>query len=128
MLRSVSLVLFTLMLVGCNAVRDAFSPRAETVARANDQELSVQRLADWAGTGKQVPRDAMALSRLAHVWVDYALFAQAVAAGQNLRDSATMLASMWPVVSQLKWERFHDRLISRANFTPQQIDSAYQAG
>jgi hypothetical protein len=128
MLRSASLLLVALTLVGCNAIRDAFSPRAEVVARANDQVLSVERLAQWAGTGRQVPRDPMALSRLAHVWVDYALFAQAVANGQNLRDSATMTAAMWPVVSQLKWERFHDRLVSRADFTAQQVDSAYQAG
>jgi len=127
-MRRSSLVLLALTLVGCDAVRDAFSPRAETVARANDQTLSVDQLAGWAGHSKQVPLDPLALSRLAHVWVDYALFAEAVAAGNDLRDSATMTAAMWPVVSQLKWERFHDKLASRRELTPQQVDSAYAAG
>jgi peptidyl-prolyl cis-trans isomerase D len=128
-MRGSSLVLVALTLVGCDAVRDAFSPRPETVARANDQTLTVERMAEWAGTGKQVPLDPLALSRLAHVWVDYALLAQTLAAGQDLRDSATMAASMWPLVSQLKWEHFHDRLTSKgSNFAPQQVDSAYQAG
>ena len=127
-MRRSSLVLLALTLVGCDAVRDAFSPRAETVARANDQTLSVDRLAGWAGSSKQVPLDPLALSRLAHVWVDYALFAQALAAGQDLRDSATMSAAMWPVVSQLKWERFHDKLAARRELSPQQVDSAYAAG
>jgi peptidyl-prolyl cis-trans isomerase D len=36
---------------------------------------------------------------------------------------------MWPLVSQLKWERFHDRLTSAgANLSAQRVDSAYQAG
>lgn len=128
-MRRLSLVLVTLTLAGCDALRDAFSARPEVVARANDQTLTVERLADMAGNGKQVPLDPLALGRLAHVWVDYALFAQAVAAGQDLRDSATVAAAMWPLVSQLKWEHFHDRLITpRADLSPAQVDSAYQAG
>lgn len=127
-MRRLSLVLVALTLVGCGALRDAFSPRAETVARANDQTLTVERLGEWAGTGKQVPLDAMALSRLSHVWVDYALFAQALAAGQDLRDSATVLAAQWPLVSQMKWERFHEKIASSGELTPQQVDSAFDAG
>lgn len=128
-MRRLSLVFVALTLVGCDALRDAFSPRPEIVARANDQTLTVERMAEWAGTGKQVPLDPLALSRLAHVWVDYALLAQALAAGQDLRDSATMAAAMWPLVSQLKWEHFHDRLTAQgANLSTQQVDSAYQAG
>jgi peptidyl-prolyl cis-trans isomerase D len=129
MMRRLSLVLLVLTLTGCDALRDAFSARAEIVARANDQILTVERLAELAGSGKQVPLDPMALGRLAHVWVDYALFAQALAKGQDLRDSATMAEAMWPLVSQLKWERFHERLMaSRAHLSPAQVDSAYQAG
>src|SRR5688572_17490220 len=95
-MRRVSLVLLggagmlTVAGMGCDAVKNAFSPRAEIVARANDQTLTVERMGDWAGSGKQVPLDPMALSRLAHVWVDYALLAQSFASGQDLRDSATM--------------------------------------
>src|SRR6184192_283790 len=129
-MRRLSLVLLggVLTVAGCDALRDAFSPRAETVARANDQTLSVERLAGWAGSGKQVPRDPQSLSRLAHVWVDYALLGQALAAGKTLRDSATMVAAMWPLVSQLKWEHFHERLVTRADLSTQQVDSAYRAG
>ncbi len=128
-MRRLSLVLLVLTVTGCDALRDAFSARAETVARANGQVLTVDRLSDLASGGKQVPLDPVALSRLAHVWVDYALFAQAMAKGQDLRDSATMAEAMWPLVSQLKWERFHERLIApRAQLTAAQVDSAYQAG
>lgn len=127
-MRRLGLVLVALTLVGCDALRDAFSPRAENVARANSQTLSVERVAGWVGSSKQVPLEPLALSRLSHVWVDYSLFAQALAAGNDLRDSATAIAAMWPVVSQIKWERFHDRLVARSELNAQQLDSAYDAG
>jgi len=127
-MRGFSLVLLSALLAGCGAVRDAFTTRAEVVARANDQALSVERLAAWTSTSKQVPLEALAFNRVSHVWVDYALFAEALATGQNLHDSAMTVASMWPVVSQMKWERFHERLTAHNDLTPQQLDSAYQLG
>jgi len=128
-MRRKSLVLLgALAVVGCSALRDAFSPRADVIARANDQSLSVERIAGWVGNSKQVPLEPLALSRLSHVWVDYALFAQALAAGTDLRDSATVTAAMWPVLWQLKLQRFQDRLVATGAFTSQQLDSAYAAG
>ncbi len=130
-MRRMSLVLLALTaltLAGCDALRDAFSPRANLVARANDQTLTVERLAGWAGQSKQVPLDPVTLSRVSRYWVEYTLFAEALAAGKDLRDSATVATAMWPVVSRLKWQRFHDRLAAVHTLTPQQVDSAYQAG
>jgi len=124
----VLLALTALTLAGCDALRDAFSPRANLVARANDQTLTVERLAGWAGQSKQVPLDPVTLSRVSRYWVEYTLFAEALAAGKDLRDSATVATAMWPVVSRLKWQRFHDRLAAVHTLTPQQVDSAYQAG
>ena len=130
-MRRVSLVLLaltSLTLAGCEALRDAFSPRANLVARANDQTLTVEQLAGWAGPSKQVPLDPVTLSHVSRYWVEYTLFAEALASGKDLRDSATAATAMWPVVSRLKWQRFHDRLAAGHTLTPQQVDSAYQAG
>lgn len=128
-MRRLGAVLLVLTLAGCDAMREAFSARVEVVARAGDQTLSVERIATWAGLSKQVPTTPEALSRLAHVWVDYMLFAQQVAQGKSLNDSATTLEAMWPIVSQMKWERFHERLVStRAHLEARQVDSAYTAG
>jgi hypothetical protein len=128
-MRRLSLLLLVFTVAGCDALRDAFSARAEIAARANGQTLTVEQLAGLAGNGKQVPMDPVALARLAHVWVDYALFAQALARGEDLRDTATMADAMWPLVSQLKWEAFHERIISpRARLSAAQVDSAYHAG
>jgi hypothetical protein len=132
-MRRLSLVLLvltlpTLMLAGCNAMRDAFSSRADVVARANDQTLTVERLAGWAGPSKQVPLDPLTLSRVSRYWVEYSLLAEALARGDDLRDSATVTTVMWPVVSRLKWQKFHDRLAASRSLTSQQVDSAYEAG
>ena len=118
-----------LVLPGCKAMRDAFSGRVEAAAHAGREVLTVDRLAEWAGHGKQVPLTQEALYRLSKVWIDYTLFAQALAANKPLDDSATVLASMWPLFSQLKWDRFHERIAAaRVEFTPPQIDSAFAAG
>src|SRR2546425_991713 len=86
-MRRLSLVLLALTsitLFGCDALRDAFSPRADVVARANDQTLTVERLAGWAGQSKQVPLDPMTLGRVSRYWVEYTLFAEALATGKDL--------------------------------------------
>src|SRR6267154_221198 len=130
-MRRLSLVLLaltSLTVLGCDALRDAFSPRADVVARANDQTLTVERLAGWAGSSKQVPLDPMTLGRVSRYWVEYTVFAEALAAGRNLRDSTMAATAMWPVVSRLKWQRFHERLLTGQNLSPQQVDSAYQSG
>lgn len=117
------------LVAGCDALKDAFTGRIDSVARAGDERLGVDRLADWAGYGKQVPLQQEALYRLTKVWVDYTLFADAIASGRSLDDSATVEAAMWPLFSQLKWDKFHASLVAnRAELTPQQADSAYAAG
>jgi peptidyl-prolyl cis-trans isomerase D len=60
--------------------------------------------------------------------VEYTVFAEALAAGRNLRDSTMAATAMWPVVSRLKWQRFHERLLTGQSLSPQQVDSAYQSG
>ena len=130
-MRRSSLVLLALVVPvagGCNALRDAFSSSADVAARANGQTLSVERLAGWAGSSKQVPLDPLTMSRVSRYWVEYSLLADALASGKDLRDSATAAAAMWPVVSRLKWQHFQEQLATGHRLTPHQVDSAYQAG
>lgn len=128
-MRRVLVGVLLVTLIGCDALRDAFSGRIEAAARANREVLSVDRLADWAGNGKQVPMQQEALYRLCKVWIDYTLFSRALASGRSLDDSAMVAAAMWPLFSQLKWDRFHERIAAaRVEFTPKQVDSAYAGG
>src|SRR3989454_10282944 len=125
---SLVVVALTLTLAGCDALRDAFSSRADVVARANGQTLTVDRLAGWAGANRDLPLDPQTLGRVSPAGVDSPLFAEALAGGKDLHDSATAAATMWPMVSQLKWQKLHNRLTAHESLTPQQVDSAYQAG
>lgn len=128
-MRRFGLAVLALGLVGCDAMRDAFSAHADVAARASGQTLTTERLAELVAQAKRIPLNQNTLSSLAYVWVDYALFASAYARSDSLADSATVLAAAWPLVSQLKWEKFHERLVTgRAALSRAQVDSAFDAG
>lgn len=128
-MRRLSLLVVWVGLTGCQAFKDAFSSRADQAARAGSVVLTVDRLATWAGHGKQVPMQQEALYRLSKVWIDYTLFGRALAEGDAINDSATVAAAMWPAIAQAKWERFHEQIAAaRVDFSPKQVDSAFAAG
>jgi len=116
-------------LAGCSSLRDALSAHQDVVARAAGQELTVSQLAQLVAPVKQLPLRREVMQRLADDWVDYQLLARAVAGGDSLLDSATVIAVNWPAVMQRVADRYHDAVIgSRAELTPHQVDSAYNAG
>jgi len=128
-MRRCAILLVAFAAASCGSLKDAFSTHPAEAARASDQVLSVERLAELAARVKGMPLQADNLTRLADVWIDYALFGQALAAGQRFDDTTTLTRTMWPAVSQLRWDRFHERLVSgRGTLTAAQVDSAYGAG
>src|SRR3989475_11005913 len=81
------------------------------------------------GHAQRIPIRPDVVTGVANVYLDYAVFATELGRGRDLHDSALVLAAQWPVVAQLKWERYHDQLIAtRGKLTPAQADSAFQAG
>lgn len=128
-MRRLGLLLVVASLTACSALRDMFSAHAADAATAAGQSLTADRLAGLAVQVKGMPLQAPALSKLASVWVDYTLFATAVAEDRHLEDSASVLESMWPLVSQMMWDHFRERLLAgRTTFTPAQVDSAFNTG
>jgi parvulin-like peptidyl-prolyl cis-trans isomerase-like protein len=123
------LIVVVLALAGCSALRDAFSAHPQFAGTAAGQTLTVERLANLVGHAQRIPIRPDVLTGLANIYLDYALFAAALGHGRDLHDSALVLAAEWPVVAQLKWERYHEQLLaSRGRLTPAQADSAYEAG
>src|SRR2546430_7039813 len=108
-MRRCAILLVAFAGAGCGSLKDAFSTHPAAAARAGDQELTVERLAELAARVKGMPLQNDNLTRLADVWIDYALFGQALAAGQRFDDTVTLTQTMWPAVSQLRWDHFHDR-------------------
>lgn len=127
-MRRLAFVVAGLALTGCTVLRDAFTAHPEAAARAAGQTLSVERLAEIAARAKGLPLQPTNLTQLAGVYVDFTLFAMAIADGQSLEDSAVIARAMWPAVSQLKFSHFHDRLTANQVPSDRAIDSLYAAG
>jgi parvulin-like peptidyl-prolyl cis-trans isomerase-like protein len=127
-MRRLAFVVMGLVLTGCSVLRDAFTAHPEEAARAAGQTLSVERLAEIASRAKGLPLQPANLNQLASTYVDFTLFAVAMADGQSFSDTGLVGRAMWPVVSQLKFSHFHDRLTASQQPTDRQIDSLYAAG
>jgi peptidyl-prolyl cis-trans isomerase D len=122
-------VLAFVALAGCAGLRDAISAHQDVVAQAGGQVLTVNHLAELIAPIKNVPLRREVVDRIAELWVDWQLLGQAAAGGDSLLDSATVVAANWPTMMQRLADHLHDTMIvSRAQVTPQQVDSAYNAG
>jgi len=130
MLRRLAVLSATaLALAGCSNFRDLFSAHADVVARAAGQELTASHLAELLAPQKAVQLRREVIDRIADLWVDYELLGQAVARGDSLTDTATVMAASWPAVMQRLANQLHDSLItSKATLTAQQVDSAFNTG
>ncbi|HXV86552.1 MAG TPA: peptidylprolyl isomerase [Gemmatimonadales bacterium] len=116
-------------LVACGPLRDAARAHVETAARVNEQDLPVDQLAEWFVTSRSLPVRQDVVERVAHLWVDFVLFGQRVAAGDSLTDSQRVLAARWPEARRLVVARFHDGLVAqRVRLDSAAVDSVYHAG
>ncbi len=107
----------------------AFTAHPDIVAKAGDQELSAERVADILGTAKGQAPTVEAADFIAGLWVDFTLFAQAVAKDGFMADSTFIADAMWPSISALRAERWHDTLVAqRSKVDPSKADSIYSAG
>ena len=128
-MRHLGSALLMVALAGCDVLGDAFSAHARVAASAAGQTLTVEQLATWVVHAKKAQLKAETFAALATIYVDYMVYAAQLAKGADLDDSLLVLKANWPVVSQVKWDRFHEQLLaSRSRLTPAQVDSAYQAG
>jgi len=127
-MRRLLLVAGALAIAGCSDFRDLFSAQADTAAEAGSLELPPERLAQILTGPKGVRLNNDAAKFVSNMWVDYALFAQAVATRRLPSDSAAIAQALWPDIAQIRSDRWHDSLVSRRTaFTPQAMDSIYNA-
>lgn len=106
-----------------------FTAHSDVVAKAAGQELSAERVAAILGTAKGQAPTVEAADFIAGLWVDYTLFAQAVAKDGFQADSAFVTQAMWPQLSSMRAAHWHDSLVARrATVGPGKADSIYQAG
>jgi hypothetical protein len=115
-----------LAITGCADVRDMFSTKTDVAAEAGGQELSVERVGELMAKTKGVQLTPEAAEFISNVWVDYSLFAQAVAAGTLPQDSAEIAAVMWSDIAELKATHWYDTLLSRrSEVRPEMADEVF---
>lgn len=120
-----SAVVGALVLVLVAGCKDAFMGHQDVVATAAGQQLTVERVASMIAPAKSVPLRREIVDRIAEMWVDYQLLAQASARGDSLMDSATVEEANWPFVAQQIASAYVDSVKGKVTPTPAQIDSAY---
>lgn len=112
---------------GCAQVQDAFrSGGSSLAATAGSATLTPEQLGNLLGSAKGVQLDTAAATLVANLWVDQALFAQAVAAKKPLTDSTTAVKALWPAIWEIKAQRWHDTVIAKlAPVAAGAVDSIY---
>ena len=128
MLRARIAALAALVLVtACEGLKEAMTAHVDVVARAEKQELSVQKLADWMGSS-QIPVAKPVLEQIAQAWVSYQLLAKAASAGDSLVDTVLIDKVMAPVYGQTKSRRWAEMVQARLAIDTSNLESAFNAG
>ena len=97
------------LVTACEGLKEAMTAHVDVVARAEDQELSVQHLADMLGKA-QFALATPVVEQVADIWISYQLLAKAAAEGDSLADSTLIDEAMWPVYSQSRTTKWMERV------------------
>jgi parvulin-like peptidyl-prolyl isomerase len=127
--RPVYLTLLALLaLPACGALKDAFTAHSDIVARAGNQELTVDQLAALMANS-EVPLRPDVARTIAQIWVNYQLLAQAGAAGDTLGTNADADAGMWSSIAQLRTRKLYDQIsVAFPQPDPSQYEQKYNEG
>ncbi len=125
MMRRRSLPILVALLGACAVFRGD----GATVAKAAGNTLSVGALAEMLASGRGLPLRTDIAERWAWSWVEKSLFAERVAAGDSLLDSAMVVAARWPDVRNILVGNYLDAaLLERIDLDSAKLDSVYNAG
>jgi len=107
--RPLPLVLVATLLVtaSCAAFKDAMTAHSDVVARAGNQELTIDELAALMASS-EMPLRPDAARMLAQIWVNYQLVGQAGAHGDSLATIENADRGMWSAVAQLRTRKYYE--------------------
>jgi hypothetical protein len=91
----------------CDGLREALTAHTDVVAKAEGQELPVERLSNLLGNSAlqiNVSREVATL--VAELWTNYQLLGVAAARGDSLKDSALVARATEGVAAQIRLRRF----------------------
>ena len=114
-------VLGGVLLSGC----DKFAARSDVAALVGTHELSAARVAEIMGKSGGGPT-LQAAEFISNLWLDYSLFAQAVAKNEIKTDSTSIEAVLWPTYASARARIWQDSVRARrAVLSAGAVDSAY---
>jgi peptidyl-prolyl cis-trans isomerase D len=98
-----------LIATGCDSLKDAFSAHVDVVAKANDQQLTITRLANLMG-GSKAPLRKDVANAIVDAWVNYQLVAEAAANNDSLNDNKKIDEAMWAIIANIKAKKWYDQV------------------
>jgi peptidyl-prolyl cis-trans isomerase D len=102
--------------------------RTDIVARAESQELSVERLAQLIGT-TDMPLTQELANGVAGMWVTCQLLALAAARGDSLRDTMLLDEALWRVIAEARVTKWKAQLMTNVpKYDPSSNAARYAQG
>ena len=125
---SAAAVALTILLAGCDSMRDALSIRSNSAAKAAGAELEVSELASLIGNS-QAPLRKDVAQAVADAWVNYHLAGKAGANNDSLNDTKLIDKAMWAPIDNIKARKWYD-FVSKQWKAPDssQAESFYNDG
>lgn len=107
-IRSVAALLVAVATLGaCDGLREALTAHVDVAAKAEDQELSVNRLSDLLGQSTlQIPVNRETAMIIGDLWVNYQLLGVAAARGDSLNDPKVVDEAALGITSNVRLRRF----------------------
>ena len=109
----IAVVAAGITLAACEGFKEALTAHVDVAARAENQELSVERLAELIGK-TDFPISTEFARTIAGLWVDYQLLAHAAAAGDSLKDTTRLDKVLWPMIAEARVDSFHKQMLAAA--------------
>jgi hypothetical protein len=118
---SAAAVALTILLAGCDSLRDAMSAHSNVAAKAAGAELTVTELAGLIGNS-QVPLRRDVAQAVADAWVNYHLAGKAGANNDSLNDPKLIDKAMWAPIDNAKARKWYE-LVSKTWKAPDSSDA-----
>ena len=113
------------LVTACEGLKEAMTAHVDVAARAEKQELSVQRMADMIGRSAQVPINKPVFEQVADVWVSYQLLAKAASVGDSMVDTVLIDKVMKDVYSRSKTQKWMQTVQQGWKVDTSNLEAAY---
>jgi len=115
-------------ITACEGLKEAMTAHVDVVARAEKQELSVQRFADMMAGSPQLPLAKPVAEQVADVWVNYQLLAKAAAVGDSMTDTVMIDKVMKAAYENSKVRKWVEQVKQGFKVDTSNMEAAYNAG